>query len=499
MIYSITTSLPEKHGGRTQALLRRNLLLNEQLKKKVAILTTNYNANYHRIYEEYLNEGKITEQINIDNMYDWLSGYKLIKSPAKRANKEISVKTTPVEMKGYTHKINSKTHVVRYYNNGDYVLYRKYYAHSQVVKFEDYMSPIHKKRIERYHYNRYGQLHKQTVYSPVSWGRLCEKFYDTEGKLYCKKYYSREDKELTLIELFRGGDVYQTFNTENELIAFYFDHLLKKNAIVFNDARALDIPLLSKKVNTKNILFFHNSHQAVNKDYKSYEYSLTHPAQVSRYIVLTEAQKQDIIKSYDIVPSQIQVIPHYFNKLSLNNEEEDERHSFVYIGRFNAQKQLTHLLNAYQLFLEKGHNVKLKLYGPSEPKELKKVQETLNQFNISEMVEIHDYIDEPAPIFKKAKASLLTSKFEGFGLSIGESISNGCPVIAYNVNYGPSEMISDGENGLLVEPDNIQCFAEKMERLINKPLKHVSLSPHLAKEAAITNFKSLLKTVRKAR
>ena len=48
-------------------------------------------------------------------------------------------------------------------------------------------------------------------------------------------------------------------------------------------------------------------------------------------------------------------------------------------------------------------------------------------------------------------ASLLTSRYEDFGLSIMESINYGCPVISYNVRYGPSELITNHENGILVK------------------------------------------------
>ena len=46
MIYTVTTTLPLSHGGRTQALLRRIKLLDEEFKIPSKILTTNYHGNY---------------------------------------------------------------------------------------------------------------------------------------------------------------------------------------------------------------------------------------------------------------------------------------------------------------------------------------------------------------------------------------------------------------------------------------------------------------------
>lgn len=46
MIYTVASTLPVVHGGRTKSLLNRIKLYNEELKVEQTILTTNYNPNY---------------------------------------------------------------------------------------------------------------------------------------------------------------------------------------------------------------------------------------------------------------------------------------------------------------------------------------------------------------------------------------------------------------------------------------------------------------------
>ena len=48
------------------------------------------------------------------------------------------------ELKGLESKSFNDGNVMRYYKNGDYVLYRKYYGNSNVVQLEDFMSSISK-------------------------------------------------------------------------------------------------------------------------------------------------------------------------------------------------------------------------------------------------------------------------------------------------------------------------------------------------------------------
>ena len=53
MIYTITSTLPPVHGGRTKALLKRIKFLDEEMNIVNKIYTTNYNANYNEVYEKF--------------------------------------------------------------------------------------------------------------------------------------------------------------------------------------------------------------------------------------------------------------------------------------------------------------------------------------------------------------------------------------------------------------------------------------------------------------
>lgn len=56
----------------------------------------------------------------------------------------------------------------------------------------------------------------------------------------------------------------------------------------------------------------------------------------------------------------------------------------------------------------------------------------------------------------------LSSRFEGFGLVITEAAACSVPTVSFDCPCGPNEIIQDGEDGLLVEPENVEQFAEKL-------------------------------------
>ena len=118
----------------------------------------------------------------------------------------------------------------------------------------------------------------------------------------------------------------------------------------------------------------------------------------------------------------------------------------------------------------------------------------IDQYGIQDKVEINDFTNNPLREFQQSKASLLTSKFEGFGLTVMESIEVGCPVIAYDVRYGPSEIINHGTNGYLVEPDNTKAFADCMAKIIDEPFNCVQTRSELRHDKAVENYKNYFKT-----
>lgn len=61
-------------------------------------------------------------------------------------------------------------------------------------------------------------------------------------------------------------------------------------------------------------------------------------------------------------------------------------------------------------------------------------------------------------------------------MGILESMACGTPVISYDFNYGPQEIIDNNKNGLIINKDNIKELSENIVYLKNneKVLKEMS-------------------------
>lgn len=66
-----------------------------------------------------------------------------------------------------------------------------------------------------------------------------------------------------------------------------------------------------------------------------------------------------------------------------------------------------------------------------------------------------------------ASICVMTSKYEGFPMTLLEALSAGVPCISYNCDSGPSEIIINGEDGVIIAPGDINQFAEHLLEIMN--------------------------------
>jgi glycosyltransferase involved in cell wall biosynthesis len=139
----------------------------------------------------------------------------------------------------------------------------------------------------------------------------------------------------------------------------------------------------------------------------------------------------------------------------------------LYYGRFDEKaKNFSLMLEAFAVseIYKKGYS--LLLMG--EGSDLGFIKEEIAKNEVTDYVTIMPYQKNPFSIVKQARYTILTSRFEGFPMSIVESLAVGTPVIAVDCNSGPREVIVNEHNGLLVENFNVAALAKAMNRLMDE-------------------------------
>jgi glycosyltransferase involved in cell wall biosynthesis len=141
-------------------------------------------------------------------------------------------------------------------------------------------------------------------------------------------------------------------------------------------------------------------------------------------------------------------------------------HSAVAVGRLVRLKGFDVLLKAAAIVRQAAPNFSLRIVGDGSERDTLEWQ--ISDLRLADAVQLVGYKEDPASYFEEAGVYVLSSRSEGIPLTLLEAMACGLPIVATAVG-GVPEIVSDGENGLLVRPDDPAALSKAILRLIRDP------------------------------
>ncbi len=127
------------------------------------------------------------------------------------------------------------------------------------------------------------------------------------------------------------------------------------------------------------------------------------------------------------------------------------------------------------------------------------ILEFAKKHEVQDYIELRPFAKNPRAYIESSRFTILTSRHEGFPMSIVESLSLGIPVVSVDCESGPNEIIVNEINGLLVPNHNPQLLAEAFDKLaFNDDLHHICSAnaaksvAHLSQNHIAQQWKNLL-------
>lgn len=184
-----------------------------------------------------------------------------------------------------------------------------------------------------------------------------------------------------------------------------------------------------------------------------------HLKKLDRFVTLTEEDKLQWpeLDNVLVVPDPLSFFP---NTVSLLSSKR-----VLAVGRYVYQKGFDLLLRAWALVEKNTTEWELAVYGQGDRAPY---MQLINDLGIDQSrCHLYGPTSDIVREFLNSSIFVFSSRFEGFGMVVVEAMSSGLPVVSFDCPCGPKDILSDNEDGLLIENENVDKLALGISRLIN--------------------------------
>lgn len=137
----------------------------------------------------------------------------------------------------------------------------------------------------------------------------------------------------------------------------------------------------------------------------------------------------------------------------------------VVVTRHAPEKQVIDSVKAFALAYSRNQADSLIVIGgPQDNESYRAVKEFVESEGLSQVVEFEGHQDAAEVRFNEGGFTILSSKYEGFGLVLLEAMGRGTIPISYDIPYGPKSIISSEVDGFLVPKGDIDALASGIGR-----------------------------------
>ena len=201
---------------------------------------------------------------------------------------------------------------------------------------------------------------------------------------------------------------------------------------------------------------------------------IKHLKKLDKFVVLTNEDMRlwPELSNVVCIPDMLSFIPKSISPMT--------RPRLISVGRYCYQKGFDMLLEAWAVAQNMNKEWRLDIYGDGDREPYERL---IDEMNIDRnRCALHGRTSDIESEFVNSSLSVCSSRFEGFGLVIVEAMACGLPVVSFNCQYGPSSIITDGKDGLLIKDGNVLAFAYALAYMMNND----EARREMAREALLT-------------
>lgn len=210
---------------------------------------------------------------------------------------------------------------------------------------------------------------------------------------------------------------------------------------------------------------------------------LSYVAYKSQYMVLLSNRFKARFLPAKLFSEKIIAIP---NSVSINIEKavcSEKNNNVLYVGRIRSEKRIDLLLKVWSEVEKRNDDWNLIIVGDGP--DIDKYKRLSNELFLTN-VKWMGWSDNPSEFYRSSKIFCLTSEYEGFATVLIEAQSYGCVPLAFDSYEAVHDIITNGYNGYIISPFNINDYADNLLDLMNNDVKLNNMSNNAI--SSVTRF-----------
>ncbi|MFC5833348.1 glycosyltransferase family 4 protein [Nonomuraea insulae] len=180
-------------------------------------------------------------------------------------------------------------------------------------------------------------------------------------------------------------------------------------------------------------------------------------------VTLTKADLKDYRETLPKPPRKVVRIPNAVPPMTGDVAKLDAKVAIA-VGRLTRIKGFHRLITAWETVAAAHPDWKLRIFGAGPQQE--NLAQQIVDAGLEGKVELPGPTPDVGAELEKASIYVLSSRHEGFPMTILESMAKGLAIVSFNSPHGPKEMIKNGVDGLLVKPRTNANLADSIIRVI---------------------------------